>query len=114
MAASTVQTGWKGRWAGELGRACGGRVGSGEVAVPASGSCGDGAGDGGEHRLFYAVLGRSVMRLGLVGIEENFGYSAVVVGGQPRRVGDGRGTSVKEDEQKRGEKRREGKNGGGG
>ncbi|PKI26345.1 hypothetical protein CRG98_048966, partial [Punica granatum] len=49
--------------------------GGGEVAVPASRSCGDGAGDGGEHRLFYAVLGRSVMRLGSVGIEENFGYS---------------------------------------
>ncbi|PKI39944.1 hypothetical protein CRG98_039607 [Punica granatum] len=41
-------------------------------------------------------------------------WQAVAVGGQPRHVGDGRGTSVKEEEKKKGEKRREGKNGGGG
>ncbi|OWM85761.1 hypothetical protein CDL15_Pgr023694 [Punica granatum] len=39
-------------------------------------------------------------------------WQVVTVGGQPRRVGDGRGTSVKEEGKKRGEKRREGKNDG--
>ncbi|PKI47579.1 hypothetical protein CRG98_032020 [Punica granatum] len=38
-------------------------------------------------------------------------WQAVAVGRQPRRVEDGRGTSVKEEEKKWGEKRREGKNG---
>ncbi|OWM64311.1 hypothetical protein CDL15_Pgr014101 [Punica granatum] len=36
----------------------------------------EGTGDGYEHRLGYAVLGRGVARLGSVGIEENFGFSA--------------------------------------
>ncbi|OWM63871.1 hypothetical protein CDL15_Pgr006133 [Punica granatum] len=48
----------------------------GEVAVPASGRRGDGAGDGGEHRLGYTVLGRTITRLRSVRIEENFGFSA--------------------------------------
>ncbi|OWM78186.1 hypothetical protein CDL15_Pgr015005 [Punica granatum] len=44
------------------------------TTVPTSGHRGDGAGDGGEHCLGYAVLGRGVMRLGSVGIEGNFRF----------------------------------------
>ncbi|OWM90908.1 hypothetical protein CDL15_Pgr027395 [Punica granatum] len=42
------------------------------TAVPASRFRSDSAGDGDEHRLGYAVLGRGVTRLGSVGIEGNF------------------------------------------
>ncbi|OWM89375.1 hypothetical protein CDL15_Pgr024123 [Punica granatum] len=44
------------------------------TAAFTSGRRGDGAGDGDEHRLDYAVLRMGVIRLGSFGIEGDFGF----------------------------------------
>ncbi|OWM72911.1 hypothetical protein CDL15_Pgr016543 [Punica granatum] len=72
----------------------------------------EGVGDGGEYRLSYAVLGRGITRPGSARIVGKFRFLVIAVGGQPRRVGGARGTSVKEDEKKRGRREEKERNAG--